>query len=178
MSKAHQLEFGKQELMNKIKKWWNKPKEIISQFHNGLEAGKKEGYERGVADSEDSMSKLRTYYLGEITKLKNDEAKSWLVDPEFVFSVSKAGNALLNGDQITTAELRNLKAEVHALKEFQIYKILQNTLRQKALEKAVLTSTDLYSLKGNEQVLSGKMMVWNLDVLKTIVNSIDKAKIK
>lgn len=104
--------------------------------------------------------------------------ESWSVNPQSVFSVSNTGLILLNGEQITSQELKNLKSEVRALKEFQIYNILQNTLRQKAVEKAVLTSTDLYSLKGNEQVLAGKMMVYSLDILKTIIESVDKAKVK
>lgn len=85
---------------------------------------------------------------------------------------------MLNGQQITTPELKNLKSEVKALKEFQIYKIIQSTLRQKAIEKAVLSSTDLYSLKGNEQVLAGKMMVYSLDIIKTIIQNVDNSKLK
>lgn len=112
----------------------------------------------------------------EIDRLKSPN--SWLVDPESVFSISKTGLIMLNGAQITDRELKNLKSEVRALRDFELFKVLQNTLRQKAVEKALLSSTDLYSLKGNEQVLAGKMMIWSLDIIKTIVNDIDKAKTK
>lgn len=119
-------------------------------------------------------------YLNQLLKAEKERNQpiSWMVDPNYVFSIGKTGMILLNGDQITSQELKNLKSEVRALKEFEIYKILQATLRQKAIERAILTSTDLYSLKGNEQVLAGKMMVFSLDVIKTIINDIDAAKMK
>ncbi len=109
---------------------------------------------------------------------KDEKANSWLIDPDYVFSVGKSGQIILDGAQITTPELKSLKSEVKALKEFRLWKIIQSTLRTKAIEKAVLTSTDLYSLKGNEQVLAGKMMVYNLDIIKTIITAIDKANMK
>lgn len=109
---------------------------------------------------------------------QKNKAESWLVDPDYVFAVGKSGQILLNGVQITTPELKSLKSEVKALKEFKIWQVIQSTLRQKAIEKAVLNSTDLYSLRGNEQVLAGKMMIFNLDIQKTIINAIEKAIIK
>lgn len=113
-----------------------------------------------------------------IVSLGLERQKSWHVDPDYVFAISKNGNILLNGQQITTPELKNLKSEVRALKEFQIWKVIQSTLRQKAIEKAILNSTDLYSLQGNEQVLAGKMMVYSLDIIKTIIANVDSSKIK
>lgn len=118
------------------------------------------------------MYKLRIEQL----IVQQTQKESWLVDPEYVFAVSKTGLVQLNGQQITSLELKNLKSEVRALKDFSIWKIVLATLREKAIEKAVLTSTDLYSLKGNEQVLAGKMMIYNLDIIKTIIDKIEKAK--
>ncbi len=134
------------------------------------------GFRAALEQSEASMDTLRGYYLSQIEDLKKKDLSMWLVDPDWIFAVTKGGLIQLNGEQVTTQELKNLKSEVRALKEFQIYKIMQNTIRQKAIEKAVLVSTDLYSAKGNEQVLGGKMMVYNLDIIQTIMNRIDKAK--
>ena len=155
-------------MLTKIKNWMSKPSK--DRFN--------EGYTKGMQDSDDSMRKIRAYYMDEIEKIKNKQLESWMTDPNFVFSVSKTGLVLLNGEQLSTPELKNLKSEVRALKEFQIYKVLQHTLRQKAIEKAILTSTDLYSPKGNEQVLAGKMMIYSLDIVKTIIESVDNAKVK
>lgn len=111
-----------------------------------------------------------------IKKTEQELLESWSVDPERVFSVSKGGSLMLGGKQITDVEKKNIKSEVRALKDFEVYRIIVNTLRQKAIEKAILTSTDLYSLKGNEQILAGKMMIYSLDIIKTIVDRIDKCK--
>jgi len=122
----------------------------------------------------------------EMFRAQRDEARSqlmnletsWFVDPEKVLTVNASGLVFLKGEQITERELLNLKSEIRSIKGMQFYDLVQNTIRAKAVEKAVLTSTDLYSLKGNEQVLAGKMMIYNLDIIKTLVEKIDKAKIK
>lgn len=123
---------------------------------------------------------LRTEYEAkyqyEKDQFKKNELEKWSIDPDYIFSVSKTGLVMLNGQQVTSSELKNLKSEVRAIKEFQIWKVLQNTLKQKAIEKGMLQATDLYSLAGNEQVLSGKMMIFNLDIFKSIIERIDKAK--
>jgi hypothetical protein len=107
-----------------------------------------------------------------------ERMKSWTIDPEKVIGYMQNGTILLNGQEISERQLKNLKAEVRGLKTFELYEIFINTVRKLAIDKAVLKASDLYSLKGNEEVLAGKMMVFNLDVLSTIVNRIDKAKIK
>lgn len=150
-------------MLNKIKA------RIFANYRKEVE----ERYEKHLKSME---ADFRIMIDFEKNKLVEQNKNNWLVDPEMVFSVSKAGNVMLGGQQITANELKNLKAEVKALKDFEIWKVLQHTLRAKAIEKAVLTSTDLYSLKGNEQVLGGKMMVFSLDVMKTIIQNIGSAK--
>ncbi len=142
------------------------------------------GYEEGKASTAFARDQLTGAYemrikamQAEMEKSRMDYLSLWMVDPNYVFSVTKTGIILLNGVQITNQELKNLKSEIHALKEFEIYKVLQNTLRQKAIEKSVLFSTDLYTQKGNEQVLAGKMMIFSLDIIRTIINDIDRSKL-
>lgn len=137
------------------------------------------GEEVEIQQSKDKevMNRRVVQLTNELALARKEEIASWFVEPYYVFSVSKSGSILLNGEQITLQELKNFKSEVRALKDMQVWRIVQNTIRQKAIEKAVLTSTDLYSLKGNEQILAGKMMIWNLDVIKTIIDDIDKAKL-
>lgn len=153
-----------QNMLNRIKKW------LLKDYYHIQN--------RLLEQNMILTAKLTALQMEMSQKEVRNPLESWSVSPEAVFSVTKTGLIMLNGEQITTQELKNLKSEVRALKEFQIYRILQHTLRQKAIEKAVLTSTDLYSLKGNEQVLAGKMMVYSLDILKTIIESVDKAKLK
>lgn len=130
----------------------------------------KEGYNRGF---DHAAEHYRLSHDIQSQKL----IESWVIDADKVFSFTKAGMITLRGEQITEKELRNLKAEVRTFKQFEIYLLFINTVRKLAVDKAILQSTDLYSPKGNEQVLAGKMMVYDLDVLKTILERIDKAKV-
>lgn len=154
-------------MLEKIKQW-------LKKDQLDLQSAIDKAYDLGM---ENGSTALYQQWINAKEKRDEDMQESWFVDPEYIFGLSKGGLITLNGNQITTQELKNLKSEIRALKEFEIYKILQTTLRQKAIEKAVLTSTDLYSLKGNEQVLAGKMMVYSLDIIKTIINDIDAAKL-
>lgn len=152
--------------MIKIKEWFYKF--FISHFYL---KEKKEIYDRGYAHGiEDQRLK------DEIDAL--ERMKSWTIDPQQVIGYLQNGTIMLGGEQVTERQLKNLKAEIRTLNEFEIYGIFINTVRKLALDKAVITATDLYSPKGNEMVLAGKMMVYNLDVLRTIISRIDKAKIK
>lgn len=153
-------------LKDKIKDWIYR-KLIQKQHLRWSFDAQKKGYAHGYEDA-------RLKFAMEEQKM----LEKWFVDPDKVFSISKSNNIMLNGKQITDKEFRNLQAEVRAIKTMQVYEILQNTLRQKAVEKGVLQSSDLYSLKGNEQILASKMMIFNLDVEKSIINRIDAYKWK
>lgn len=143
-----------------------------------LKQSYKKGYNHASADNEMKYRDEIKILIDQYEVKLNSMLESWFIDPEKVFTVTKTGIIMLNGQQITTMELNNLKAEVRAFKSMQIYEIVQHTVRQKAIEKAILTSTDLYTQKGNEQVLAGKMMIWDLDIIKTIIKRIDEAKVK
>lgn len=68
---------------------------------------------------------------------------------------------------MTSVQVENLKAEVKNLKQFHIWRIFQETLKQYAIDMAFKDS------KNYEEVLGGKMMAHNLGVQKQIVDIID-----
>lgn len=92
------------------------------------------------------------------------------VDPAFVLNVTKDGQIVVFGEKITAVELKNLQAEVKSLKQFRIWSIIQNTLKQKAIEKGFYEATDW------EMALSGKMMAHSLGIIQSIVKVIDEHK--
>lgn len=94
--------------------------------------------------------------------------EDWLVQPLDVLTVDKKGQTYLDGMLLDEVTLKSLKAEAKALKKFKIWAIIQETLRQKAIEKAVLHSLNY------EQTLSGKMMIHSIGVFKSIVNVLEK----
>ena len=76
----------------------------------------------------------------------------------------------LGQEKLSSTELRNLKSEADSLQRMRIWRIMQETVKQKAIEKAILQSTDF------EQVLSGKLMLHNLGIQQSIIDLIQKLK--
>ena len=128
------------------------------------EESRQKGYDQAIADIKKECQEKVDFYKNRYEELQ----KEWFVDPVDVITVTEKGILQLNGEQISEVEAKSLKAEVKTLKSFRLWNILNNTLRQKAIEKSVLQSTNF------EQVLAGKMMVHNLGVIKSIIDVIDK----
>ncbi len=104
------------------------------------------------------------------TKPKKSTTKSpaWTdLDSQDILLVSKEGAIFLGGEKLTQQDLTNLQAEIKSLKQFKIWRILQETLRHKAVEKAITQSENW------EQVLSGKMMLHSLGVMKSVVHVLE-----
>lgn len=125
-----------------------------------------DGYKKGF-DHADTMGKqaLAEVMAGTPADLNQDDP--WIVDMDDVLTADK-GILYLNGKIIDEATVKQLKAEARTLKNFRIWGILQETLRQKAIEKSVLHSQNF------EQTLSGKLMVHSLGVFRSIVNVLEK----
>lgn len=131
-------------------------------FREALKKARDNGYNYAQSDLKEAYEKGKLYAIQEFKK-------DWFVEPYDVLTIDNAGRILkLGDDRITETELRNLKSEVKTLKNFKIWDIFQNTLRQKAIEKAVLNSTD------KEQTLAGKMMIHCLGIFKSIVDILEK----
>jgi hypothetical protein len=76
------------------------------------------------------------------------------------------GYYLLNGEKIPVAYLAKLKQEASILKETELWKIFDNTLRSHA-HKMIFVKSETY-----EDVVSGKLMLYNLDIQKKIVDTL------
>lgn len=91
------------------------------------------------------------------------------VDVNDVVTVSKDGKDLLiGGNKMSDIELKNLKEEVKALKNFRVWRIMHETVRHKAIEKGILLSNEW------EETLAAKMMLHNLGLLKSVLDVIDR----
>jgi len=159
-----------------MKKYLVKIKELLyrkllsDQYLKWRMEAQKRGYEQGYADAEEQYKAELEFHKERYSLIQRE----WVVDPEDVLTVNDKGIILLNGEQISDLEAKELKAEAKAIKNFRLFKILQETLRQKGIEKSVLHSTDLSSTKGNEAVLGGKMMIHAIGVQKSIVDVLEK----
>ncbi len=87
-----------------------------------------------------------------------------------VLYVSKEKSKIFLGrEPLTEVDLKNLQAEIKALKQFKIWTILTETLKHKAIEKGMTLSENW------EQTLSAKMMMHNIGIIKSIVDVLEKA---
>ena len=90
------------------------------------------------------------------------------IDLNEVITVLPTGRMYIAGNELTEIEVKNLQQEVQAIKSFRIWEIMQETVKQKAVEKGFIESLSW------EQTLSGKMMLHNLGLLRSIVDVIEK----
>ena len=98
------------------------------------------------------------------------------VDESMVLTEVKTSDGrsyyLLNGEKIDVEYLARLRQDCNILKESELWKILQNTLRSQAHRMIFIKSQNF------DDVLSGKLMVYNLDVQKRIIETISEIRLQ
>ena len=109
-------------------------------------------------------------------KLKQ-RIKNWLlkgllcaVIPEQVAYINKQGKLVLNGQELTPDEAKSLLEEVGFIEKTRFWDICQNTLVDQARQVMFDKSTSF------EDMMSGKLMLRSLDVIKKILESIKNYK--
>lgn len=115
------------------------------------------GYEEGIAHMKPQIEKRAMDMYCQ---------QNWLVNPNHVFQVSPSGIPYLNLEPATKEALRELKSQAQVLQKMDIWKVMQETIKQKAIDLALKGSTEW------NHVLPGKMMVHNLGVLNSIVEAL------
>lgn len=99
-----------------------------------------------------------------------------VVDEDMVLTQVNSGDNtayyLLGGEKIDTHLLTKLKQEASLLKEMEIWKIFDHTLRSQA-NKVMFTKSTSF-----EDMITGKAMIYNLDVQKKIVETLEKIRLQ
>lgn len=88
------------------------------------------------------------------------------VDPFAVVTITQDRKIMLGSEQITETELKNLQAEAKVLKNMRIWHVLQETVKQKSIQMGFVEAETW------ERTMSGKMMLHNLGILKSVVDSL------
>lgn len=78
----------------------------------------------------------------------------------------------VGGKEIEDAELAELKAQATYLLNTRLWRILQESVKQKAIEKSVLQS------KNWEEALAGKMLLHDVGLRNSMIDAIVKAEAK
>lgn len=100
--------------------------------------------------------------------LKPSKPWDWSpVEPLDVIVVTKERQLTIGGEPVTEVQLKNLQAEVKALKTFHLWRIMQETVKNRAVESGFIKAENW------EQTMSGKMMLHNLGILRSIVEVLE-----
>jgi hypothetical protein len=95
--------------------------------------------------------------------------RGFYVNPHHIFDITpNSGIPYLGQEPIAKEKAKQLKGEADFIKASLLYDVLQETLRQKAVDMGLKTSQNW------EQVLASKMMLHNLGLIKDIVDKILK----
>jgi hypothetical protein len=92
------------------------------------------------------------------------------VIPQDIIKVDK-GVIYIGGIKTEDTELRSLQAEAKAMENFAIWRIMNETLRAEAIDRGWNKSTTYDDLK------TGKLMIYSLDVMESIINIIKRQKL-
>ncbi len=167
--------------------WWDKIRLFFFNFHHediidlsqdkftqGFSDGYKAGMEKAKELQDQRKEDMKQGILMDIKtgtdlKLRNELLAHVLnsPNPDLVLSVGeKNGLIYLNGNQISDVELFNLAEETRALETWRVWGILHNTLSDMA-RKTMNEKATTY-----EDMMSGKLILYTLDIQKSILNSI------
>ena len=128
-----------------------------------------DGYKKGFEDAKTAASGQVAYL-----ESRNPIPLDFQVDLHDVVDLRKEGGKLflfIGGLKATQDQVRELKNQAIVLQPTRLWRIMQETVKQKAIEKAVIES------KTWEEALSGKMMLHDLGLLRSIVDAIEKSDI-
>jgi len=122
-----------------------------------------QGFRKGVDETE---LRLKESLALQRQMLERDSIPlDYQVNLHDVLSITK-GKFFLNGREVEADELSALKGEAISLSNFRLWAIIQETIKQKGIEKAVLES------KNWEEVLAGKMMLHDLGLIRSIIQGL------
>ncbi|MCL4399701.1 hypothetical protein M1506_00280 [Patescibacteria group bacterium] len=89
------------------------------------------------------------------------------LEPYNVFTLN-GDKVLLGGEEIIGQEAENLRGEAKLLKRMRLWAVFQETLKQAAYKSMFEKSNNF------DDVLNGKLMIYNLDVQRNIVEELAK----
>ncbi len=129
-----------------------------------------EGTDYGVEQTVSNYKSLYTanYLIDEkIEKAVNERLSKLLgvVDENFVITYNeKTGQVFMSNTILEEYQIMNLKAEAEAISQMQIWKTLSETLKQQAHKTIFEKSTEF------QDVINGKMMLYNLSLQQKIID--------
>jgi len=145
--------------------------ELLDYGQEKFTQGFGDGYKKGREEMQQKLNESQefwTKYNEQMQPLKLD----WQVDLHEVLDLRKDAKGIphffIGGKKVEGAQLQELKAEAITWLKSGLWSIIMETIKQKALEKATIESTQW------EHTLAGKMMLHDLGLIRSIVEGLEK----
>lgn len=164
----------------KVRNWFFNlfSQDVIDLAQEKYTLGFGEGYSKACADMQESgpvflsLERLNDKFERALKPLSYT-AKLEAVDPGHVIDSQIIGGKpvlVVNAKPLSPIDHEQLVKDADYFTRSNLWRIMQETVKQKAIEKSVLKSTNW------EETLSGKMMLHNLGIQKSIIDLILKQK--
>jgi hypothetical protein len=138
-----------------------------------FDMGYREGYLKAKIESEIDIQ-VSEDLIDRLEQRVSEMKSVWFVNKSKVLVVEPSGTITIGGNPMTKQELAILKSEVQTFRNFSYWKIVEETIKQKAIEKSVVSSNVTDIKEQNLELLAGKMMIHNLGIIKSIGDLIEK----
>lgn len=145
--------------------------ELNDEKADAFTSGFGDGYKKGFADAEE-LTKQRMEFQAKFNPQSEKTKLDLLINPDHILDAKKTTDGLvlyLNGRQLEPEEIGRLKGEMDLLRPTLLWSIMSETVKQKAIVKAVLDSKEW------EETLAGKMMLHVVGLQLSILDLIEKA---
>lgn len=164
------------KVQKELDSWWDRVRlflfhffhqDIIDlsddKFQQGFGDGYRAGYQKHELESKAMLEMMLKSVQGHLYKLP-------VLDPTKIIIRNGSGNLIVDGRVLTKEEVENLKSEVNILERLEIWKQLQATIVSQG-QKIIFDNSTKW-----EDVLTGKLMLYNLNVMNDIIQLIKKHK--
>lgn len=146
--------------------------DIVDLSQDKFTQGFADGYKVGLLQGREEAKETTDELLKQMAEpTPYDQCKQFpvLVDMEKILTSNKQGQVFLNGVQIESKKLEQLKGEVIMLSNSLLWDIIVNTLEHQAQEIGWMKSKEIQDL------MNAKMISYTVDVQRKILQKIEKA---
>lgn len=148
--------------------------ELNDEKADAFTSGFGDGYKKGFEEAGNRAKERETFWMEQVKKSEEYLPMDLRLNLDGVIEAKPVNGSItlsLGGRTLDSEEVSVLKQESDALLRSRLWAIMQETVKQKAIDKTVRESTNW------EQALAGKMMIHSLGLLKSIVDAVERASV-
>lgn len=143
---------------------------VKDSYAEGVGSGYVQGHLRATEGYK--RSEIDLYEQGKVDGIRSEQSRLCTFPASNVIKQSQDGRVYLGGHLIADSEVTSLKAEAKALTQMRLWDVFHSTVGETARQTMFEKSQDF------NDMLTGKLMLYNLEKLNAIVKTIDGLKVK